>query len=158
MMQDFWICCPWHLIQITSKFLWHKHLFDKKKNELLNLVFFISRFHTFNACRTSDGGPTSNSVPAQGTTEEGEVYAKSQDQRTPQGWLVHLINLWVKLLLLEQLIISHSSDCYYHFKAICSHCYRAYLGKKVSAVSHSFAPVYVNTVASHTQIGILLRL
>ncbi|XP_047523488.1 probable ubiquitin carboxyl-terminal hydrolase FAF [Pieris napi] len=54
-----------------------------------------NKFHTFNASRTWEGLTTSTSpANGQGSTQEPEVYAKSQDHRTPRGWLVHLINVF----------------------------------------------------------------
>ncbi|XP_045530747.1 F-box-like/WD repeat-containing protein TBL1XR1 isoform X4 [Pieris brassicae] len=47
-------------------------------------------YHTFNATRTCEGLTTSS--PDNG--QEIEVYAKSQDHRSPKGWLVHLINVF----------------------------------------------------------------
>lgn len=58
----------------------------------MNKVVDVSRFHTFNASRTCEG--LSITPPGQGTTQEAEVFAKSQDHRTPRGWLVHLVNVY----------------------------------------------------------------
>ncbi|XP_045530745.1 F-box-like/WD repeat-containing protein TBL1XR1 isoform X2 [Pieris brassicae] len=49
-----------------------------------------NKYHTFNATRTCEGLTTSS--PDNG--QEIEVYAKSQDHRSPKGWLVHLINVF----------------------------------------------------------------
>ncbi|VVC97157.1 unnamed protein product [Leptidea sinapis] len=65
----------------------------------LNLLSMVlnpnNKFHTFNASRTSEG-LVLNSVPSsgQGSTQDQEVFARSQDHRTPRGWLVHLINIF----------------------------------------------------------------
>jgi ubiquitin carboxyl-terminal hydrolase 9/24 len=69
---------------------------DPRFLHLLSMAFNPNnKFHTFNASRTCEGlsVTTSSSSVGQGSTQEAEVYAKSQDHRTPRGWLVHLINV-----------------------------------------------------------------
>ncbi|CAB3237376.1 unnamed protein product [Arctia plantaginis] len=66
---------------------------DPRFLNLLSMAFNPNnKFHTFNATRTSEG--LSVSSPGQGTTQEVEVFAKSQDHRAPRGWLVHVINIF----------------------------------------------------------------
>lgn len=67
------------------------------------------RFHTFNASRTCEGlsvsVPTNATPVGQGSTQDTEVFAKSQDHRTPRGWLVHLINVYVMFIKLNIIYI-----------------------------------------------------
>lgn len=66
---------------------------DPRFLHLLSMAFNPNnKFHTFNASRTSEG--LSVTQPDQGTTQESEVFARSQDHRTPRGWLVHLVNIF----------------------------------------------------------------
>ncbi|XP_060810679.1 probable ubiquitin carboxyl-terminal hydrolase FAF-X isoform X1 [Amyelois transitella] len=70
---------------------------DARFLNLLSMAFNPNnKFHTFNASRTCEGlSVVTNSTPVgQGSTQEPEVFAKSQDHRTPRGWLVHLINVF----------------------------------------------------------------
>ncbi|XP_047040633.1 probable ubiquitin carboxyl-terminal hydrolase FAF-X isoform X3 [Helicoverpa zea] len=66
---------------------------DPRFLHLLSMAFNPNnKFHTFNASRTSEG--LSITPPGQGTAQEAEVFARSQDHRTPRGWLVHLVNVF----------------------------------------------------------------
>ncbi|XP_050553146.1 probable ubiquitin carboxyl-terminal hydrolase FAF-X isoform X2 [Spodoptera frugiperda] len=66
---------------------------DPRFLHLLSMTFNPNnKFHTFNASRTCEG--LSITPPGQGTAQESEVFARSQDHRTPRGWLVHLINVF----------------------------------------------------------------
>ncbi|KAG1670256.1 putative ubiquitin carboxyl-terminal hydrolase FAF-X [Nymphon striatum] len=60
----------------------------------------INKFHTFNGTRTSETAPLGSQVI------DDEIYARSSDARTPQGWLVDLINRFGSLggfqILLER--------------------------------------------------------
>ncbi|XP_026323637.1 probable ubiquitin carboxyl-terminal hydrolase FAF-Y isoform X2 [Hyposmocoma kahamanoa] len=70
---------------------------DARFLNLLSMAFNPNnKFHTFNASRTCEGlSVTTNSISTgQGSTQEPEVFARSQDHRTPRGWLVHLINVF----------------------------------------------------------------
>ncbi|CAH0691384.1 unnamed protein product [Chilo suppressalis] len=70
---------------------------DPRFLHLLSMVFNPNnKFHIFNASRTSEGlsVATSSASIGQGSTQEPEIFAKSQDHRTPRGWLVHLINVF----------------------------------------------------------------
>ncbi|KAG7304516.1 hypothetical protein JYU34_011466 [Plutella xylostella] len=57
-----------------------------------------NKFHTFNASRTCEGLSLSSNPlaisPSQPPAQDVEVFARSQDHRTPRGWLVHLINVF----------------------------------------------------------------
>ncbi|KAG6452569.1 hypothetical protein O3G_MSEX007736 [Manduca sexta] len=68
---------------------------DPRFLHLLSMVFNPNnKFHTFNVSRTSEGLSVSCNSAGQGSTQEVEVFARSQDHRTPRGWLVHLINVF----------------------------------------------------------------
>ncbi|XP_069354342.1 ubiquitin carboxyl-terminal hydrolase 9X isoform X2 [Maniola hyperantus] len=70
---------------------------DPRFLHLLYMVFNPgNKFHTFNASRTCEGLSICNisTTGGQGSTQESEVFARSQDHRTPRGWLVHLINVF----------------------------------------------------------------
>ncbi|XP_052737124.1 probable ubiquitin carboxyl-terminal hydrolase FAF-X isoform X2 [Bicyclus anynana] len=70
---------------------------DPRFLHLLYMVFNPgNKFHTFNAPRTCEGLSVTNisTSGGQGSTQENEVFARSQDHRTPKGWLVHLINVF----------------------------------------------------------------
>lgn len=59
---------------------------------LLSMAFNPSnKFHTFNATRAFEGAYSPSTV---NSTNEVELFAKSQDNRTPRGWLVNMINIF----------------------------------------------------------------
>ncbi|XP_063547239.1 probable ubiquitin carboxyl-terminal hydrolase FAF-X isoform X2 [Cydia strobilella] len=70
---------------------------DPRFLHLLSMAFNPNnKFHTFNASRTCEGLSATTNLPTagQGSTQEPEVFSRSQDHRTPRGWLVHLINVF----------------------------------------------------------------
>ncbi|XP_045454666.1 probable ubiquitin carboxyl-terminal hydrolase FAF-X [Melitaea cinxia] len=70
---------------------------DPRFLHLLYMAFNPNnKFHTFNASRSCEGLSVANvsTTSGQGSAQEPEVFAKSQDHRTPRGWLVHLINVF----------------------------------------------------------------
>ncbi|XP_073945007.1 ubiquitin carboxyl-terminal hydrolase-like faf isoform X2 [Choristoneura fumiferana] len=67
---------------------------DPRFLHLLSMAFNPNnKFHTFNASCTCEGLSVTTSA-GQGSTQEPEVFSRSQDHRTPRGWLVHLINVF----------------------------------------------------------------
>ncbi|CAK1599935.1 unnamed protein product [Parnassius mnemosyne] len=70
---------------------------DPRFLHLLSLAFNPNnKFHTFNASRTCEGLSITQNITntGQGSLQEPEIFARSQDHRTPRGWLVHLINVF----------------------------------------------------------------
>ncbi|XP_068629076.1 probable ubiquitin carboxyl-terminal hydrolase FAF isoform X3 [Battus philenor] len=68
---------------------------DPRFLHLLSMAFNPNnKFHTFNASRTSEGLLVTQPNTGQGSVQEPEIFARSQDHRTPRGWLVHLINVF----------------------------------------------------------------
>lgn len=95
MILDFYIFYTWLSIQIISKIFSKLYIFFISQSYLNKHFVYKYRFHTFNASRTSEGLSVANvtATAGPGSTQESEVFARSQDHRTPRGWLVHLINL-----------------------------------------------------------------
>ncbi|XP_013166422.1 PREDICTED: probable ubiquitin carboxyl-terminal hydrolase FAF-X, partial [Papilio xuthus] len=69
---------------------------DPRFLHLLSMAFNPSnKFHTFNVSRTCEGLAVTNLCNSgQGSGQEPEIFARSQDHRAPRGWLVHLINVF----------------------------------------------------------------